>query len=300
MNGVAMRTRFCLDEFELDSPELGRLQDSSPIVGDPEALRERLRVQGYLYMKGFFDREAVLGAREVILKHMAEHEGLEPGSRPLDGVMGRYGKSVGMLGRRAITHHPAVKAVLEAPGLFDFYRGLFEESASTFDFKWLRAIGVEEATGCHMDHVYMGRASQRVMTCWVSFGDIPVEQGTLVVCEGSHRGERFAKLRDTYGRMDVDRDGIEGWFTMHPREVTGAFGGRWLTDDVEAGDFITFGMHLMHASTTNTTDRWRISCDVRFQPSADSMDERWLGEEPPGHSVKQHTSMKQARAAWGV
>ena len=295
-----MKVRFCLDDFELDSPELGRLEDSSAIAADPAALRQRLQQDGYLYLKGFFPRDRVLEARQAILGYMAEHEGLEPGSRPLDGVMGEYGKSVGMMGKRTVTHHPAVQAILESPRLFDLYRGIFGEPVSTYEFKWLRAVGIEESTGCHMDHVYMGRGSRRVMTCWVPFGDIPVEQGTLVVCERSHREDSFEKLRQTYGKMDVDRDGIEGWFTKHPREVTKAFGGRWLTDDVEAGDLITFGMHLMHASTTNTTDRWRLSCDVRYQPQAESMDERWAGVSPPGHSAKSLLPIREARVRWGV
>ena len=145
----------------------------------------------------------------------------------------------------------------------------------------------------------------RLMTCWVPLGDIPIHQGTLAVCRGSHRDEGFARLRATYGKMDVDRDRVAGWFTMHPREITDTFGGQWLTDDVQAGDLITFGMHLMHASTTNTTDRWRLSCDVRFQPTSEPADERWVGNDPKGHDARHAdpdtiTPMEQARAAWGV
>ncbi|MEL7087246.1 MAG: phytanoyl-CoA dioxygenase family protein [Planctomycetota bacterium] len=80
------------------------------------------------------------------------------------------------------------------------------------------------------------------------------------------------------------------------------FGSQWLTDDVEAGDIISFGMHLMHASTTNTTDRWRLSCDIRFQPAEDVMDDRWVGEQPAGHVPLDgtETTMKEARAVWGL
>ena len=296
-----MEVQFCSDQFKLDTPELGRLRDSAGLLSDVDALKARLAEDGYLYLKGLIDREAVLKARGQILQYMSQHEGLEPGSRPLDGVMGDYGRTVPMMGRRAISHHPDVLAVLESPRLFELYRSLMGQDVATLNYKWLRAVGNEEATGCHMDHVYMGRGSKRIMTCWVPFDDIPVQRGTLAVCEGSHREESFARLRETYGKMDVDRDRIEGWFTMHPREVTSAFGGRWLTDEVQAGDVITFGMHLMHASTTNVTDRWRISCDVRFQPAADVMDERWIGENPVGH--EQHSSftpMGEARALWGV
>lgn len=302
-----MSVRFCNDEYEMGTSGLGRLRDSSDALADPAELHARLNHDGYLYIKGFFDRGTVEVARQTILEYMAEREGLEPGARPLDGVMGRHGKSVALLGRRPITHHPSVHAVLESPKLFAFFESLIGEPVKTFDYKWLRAVGNEEATGCHMDHVYMGRGSARVMTCWIPFMDIPVDQGTLAVCEGSNQLPSFEKLRNTYGRMDVDKDQIEGWFTKHPREITEAFGGRWLTDDIGQGDIITFGMHLMHASTTNTTDRWRISCDVRFQPASEPCDERWTRDYASGAArsgevgtATEITPISEARKAWGI
>ena len=66
-------------------------------------------------------------------------------------------------------------------------------------------------------------------------------------------------------------------------------------------------MYTMHASTTNTTDRWRLSADVRFQPASEPVDERWVGENPMGHygwqekNIDRPTkSFAEARAEWGV
>lgn len=265
------------------SDQLGEMRDSSDLLGNPQALRERINEDGYLLLRGLIDREKVLTARKEILHYMDEHEGLEPGSKPLDGVMGEYGKSVQMMGRRNITHTHAVREVLEGEELSGFYESYFGEKSRTFDYKWLRAVGNEKFTGCHYDVVYMGRGSQRLHTAWVPFGDISIEQGTLAVCAGSHRDPGFQELRDTYGRQDVDRDKTSGWFSTDPAEITRAYGGRWLTTNFRAGDMITFGLYLMHASTTNTTDKWRISCDVRFQPAAEPADPRWIGENPGAH-----------------
>ncbi|MFW5682286.1 MAG: phytanoyl-CoA dioxygenase family protein [Phycisphaeraceae bacterium] len=297
--------RFGEAEYDPDIGEIQPLRPSHDIRDDPEALHARFEEDGYLYLPGFLDRDEVLDARATILHFMDEHEGLEPGSRPLDGVMGEYGKSVGMMGKRDITHDPSVRRVLESPRLFDFYTRLFGEKAMTYDYKWLRAVGNEQCSGAHLDEVYMGRGSQRVMTAWIPFGDIPVEQGTLAICEGSHRLEGFAKLRATYGKSDVDIDGYQGWFTKDPRSITDTFGGRWRTNDVAAGDLLTFGLWTMHASTTNTTDKWRLSCDVRYQPAAEPADDRWIGEKARGHSeafLMQETpySMEEMREKWGV
>jgi len=289
--------------LDYPSPQFTELRDSSPLLSDMPAMHQQFDEDGYLLLRGLIDRQRVLDARQAILHYMAEHEGLEKDSRPLDGVMGQYGKSVGMLGRKAITQADPVKSVLEAPELFDFFTRFYNQPVLTFNYKWLRAVGHEEFTGAHCDVVYMGRGTLNLMTCWIPLADIPVEQGTLAICVGSHRLEGFARLRQTYGRMDVDRDGMEGHFTCDPTEITRKFGGQWATTNFRAGDVLTFGMYTMHMSTTNTTDRWRISCDVRFQPSADPVDPRWIGDKPTAHAegaARKTRTVQEVRHEWGV
>ena len=52
--------------------------------------------------------------------------------------------------------------------------------------------------------------------------------GTLAVCEASHRLPEFARLRETYGKMDWEKDRLDGsgWFTDDPAEITRLFGGQ--------------------------------------------------------------------------
>ncbi|MDA0578468.1 MAG: phytanoyl-CoA dioxygenase family protein, partial [Verrucomicrobia bacterium] len=177
------------------------------------------------------------------------------------------------------------------------------EPVITFDYKWLREVGQTGYTGYHFDNVYMSRGSQRLLTCWTPFGDIPISQGTLAVCAGSNHLPGFAKVRDTYGKMDVDRDHVDGWFSNDPLEITKKFGGQWVTADMRAGDVIIITMFTLHGSTNNTTNRWRLSCDTRFQPAADPVDERWVGPKPKAHYAWHTGKIKQmaeARAEWGV
>lgn len=294
--------RFGTQALDFPGTEIAELRDANDLLGDVDGLRARMEEDGYLMFRKLIDPTAVMTARQTILEYMDEHEGLEPGSRPLDGVMGEYGKGVGMMGKPHITHDPAVKRVLEAPELFEFYQSFFGESTRTFDYKWLRAVGNESFTGGHYDVVYMGRGSERLLTCWVPFGHIEPEQGTLAICVGSHNAPEFEKLRQTYGRVDVDRDLIDGWFTKEPMEIAEKFGGQWATTTFDPGDIITFGMYTMHASTTNLTDRWRLSCDVRFQPASDPADPRWVGENPLDHQPVdgERVTMAQAREQWGI
>ncbi len=301
-----MKVKFCKTEVEYPSDKLGELRDSNNLLHDINALKERMNQDGYLLLRNFINHETVLNAREAIINHLAESNALVEGSFLLDAVMPRSGKEVRMTGQSVITHHPSSLAVFENQMLFDFFRQFFGEEAATYDYKWLRAVGNENFTGCHYDVVYMGRGSQRVHTVWIPIGKIPVEQGTLAICEGSHNQDSFACLRNTYGNIDVDRDLIsEGWFSSDPYEITDKFGGRWLTTSFNPGDVLIFGLYTLHASTTNLTNKFRISCDIRFQPAGDEVDDRWAGKDPRGHYAWGKDERKERpitvlRKEWGI
>lgn len=52
--------------------------------------------------------------------------------------------------------------------------------------------------------------SARLHTTWIPLQDTPMELGGLAVCQGSHRLPGFARLQETYGKLDVERDGLDG------------------------------------------------------------------------------------------
>ena len=139
-------------------------------------------------------------------------------------------------------------------------------------------------TGVHYDVVYMGRGSKNLLTCWIPFGDYTLQSGPLAILAGSHSLPSFQRLRETYGRLDVDRDKATGWLSRDPLEVSKRYGGQWQAAEVRMGDVIILGMYTMHASLTNTSDSFRISCDTRWQPASEPADERWVGANPIGHS----------------
>ncbi len=294
-----MKVRFGFRDLEFPSSELSQLRESNDRLGDAPALWRRMDADGYLLLRGLIARETVLSAREAVLMHMREQQVLRPATPVLEGVMPPGGPSIRLMGRKGIAQHPAVLAVLEHPALYALFGALFGEPALTFPYKWLRAVGNEAYTGAHFDFVYMGRGSQNLYTVWIPFGDVPISQGSLAICRGSHRLDSFARIRDTYGRMDVDRDGISGWFERDPMRIVERFGGQWQGANYRAGDVIIFGMHTMHASTTNLSNRFRLSCDVRYQPAGDPVDERWK-RDGSGHYGEAQRDMESARAEWGL
>ena len=68
---------------------------------------------------------------------------------------------------------------MEGEGIRKFFKDhIFGQEVTTFDHKWLRVMPYEKFTGCHVDSVYMSRGTQRLLTCWIPFGDIPVRKLT--------------------------------------------------------------------------------------------------------------------------
>jgi len=151
----------------------------------------------------------------------------------------------------------------------------FGKPAKTISYKWLRGVEKNGYTGIHIDRVYLGGGSNQLHTVWIPLGDIPKEQGTLLICKGSHCHPGFSALREKYTyRYDGLRN--NGWLTEDPEELKNYFDGEgdieWVSTDFQAGDVCILGLDVLHMSTTNTTNKYRISCDTRWQPKGEKIE----------------------------
>jgi len=275
-------------ELETDVHSFGWLEDSSTIRHDAEALQQRMEENGYLYIKGFFNRDLILEARKALLKTLEAGEIFEPGHPLLDGIL-KKGVNPYFNGT-AWKNQPTVNRVVFGPEVHEFYSRFLGGTIRHFDFIWLRTMGFGHGTPPHCDIVYMGRGTHRLYTAWIPYGEVPLEVGGLMILEKSHlQADRIKK----YLESDVDTNctniprqvGLKnsGALTNNPVSLRQKFGGRWLTSEFQPGDLLTFRMDTIHASIDNTTQRLRLSTDTRYQRSDDPVDERWVGENPIGH-----------------
>ena len=287
--------------LDMADDKAGLLRDSSDAADDVEELRHRFADDGYLYMKGYLDRDEVLTARASLTERLAA-EGVLDTTRP--HISGYAAPGGGYAFKPEVTNNnPAVQNLLYSGRLAEFYRQFFAEEIRHYDFTWLRAIGPGKGTNPHCDLPYMGRGTHGHMTCWVPYGDISFDLGGLVVLEGSHKRMDLLKnyvFRDVDAFCENKPKEVEnahqgakvfGWtftgtLSHNPPMIRNKFGGRWLTTDYLAGDFITFGMFTVHASLDNrTANLLRISSDSRYQRASEPIDERWVGTKPPGHTT---------------
>lgn len=279
------------------------LPDSRLDYDKPARLRDRLVEDGFLFIRNFHDPAMVLAARRDILKKLAAEDKLDPQCELMDGVVNpsHCGETATVRGREHLKTE-SLKQVVYGQRTMEFFDRLFGEKSLSLKFQWLRTAGHGAASSAHCDVVYMGRGTRELYTLWTPFGDISPEMGPLAICLGSHR---WRQVIETYGQDDVDRDRTTGVFSHDPAELVERFGGRWATASFESGDAVIISMYLMHASLTNTTNRYRISCDTRYQRASGKVDERWSGTAPMGHPVMwaadaQLESVEASRQRWGV
>lgn len=285
-------------ELRLGSKYFTELRSSNDIADDVEALRQRIQEDGYLLLRGFHDKEKVRLARLDILEKMRGADKLDPEAPLEEGRIGPENKR--MFWGGANHDSPHLLELVNAPETMAFFDRFLGGPCLTYDFKWPRAVPRNDWTGAHYDIVYMGRGTKNVYTLWTPLGDISYEMGGLALCLGS---QQFEKIRQTYGKMDVDRDNVTGWFSNDPVEIVDKFGGIWASAEFEAGDALIFGMYLMHASLNNTTDYYRLSVDTRYQLQSEPVDERWVGLKPKAHYAwgkGETVKMEDARAKWGI
>ena len=299
---------------------LGALRRSEDAAGDFHELRRRMQEDGYLFLPGYLDRQAVIEARREVAHRLAA-AGLLDDSHPAEACIAAPGKGVGFMAELA-RDNPALDAVLYDGRMMEFYRGFFDGPVRHYDFTWFRAKSPGgNGTQPHYDVVYMGRGTHQLRTSWTPLSDMSLDMGGLLILEGSHQQE---ELISTYGRQDVDRYCENDPETVRlietarqgGRDLTGEergqaqwqsptfgsyssdaaatrreLGGRWLTSEYRMGDLLVFSMYTMHASPDNHTDQIRLSSDSRYQLATESVDDRWIGAEPAGHGIRAHRGM---------
>lgn len=265
---------------------LGDLHDSSGIERDGAALRQRLANDGYIFLRNVLNKKDVLAARQEIFGRLASVG--EIADPAIDGIatgVSRRHEMVDDLGAfwKSICEGPALRRVTHHGPMLEAMEALHGEAVRAFDFLWLRAMPPGRASAFHYDHVYMNRGSERLVTAWTPLGEVPVIDGPILLMEGSHR---WTDVIEQFRGLDVDKDKSRpGHVTMEPVTLASERGCRLLTAHFHPGDLLIMSMFMLHGSLDNQSPagRIRLSCDTRYQPASDPVDERWIGADPVGH-----------------
>src|SRR4051794_10185823 len=99
--------------------DIVEFRESNDVREDVTALRERMAEDGYLFFRGFFDRELVLQARRRVLRHIAAMGCLKAGTDPEEGIVGEANRSLGLFRDLEIAHSPEVLDVVNSPAIWE-------------------------------------------------------------------------------------------------------------------------------------------------------------------------------------
>lgn len=253
--------------LEMTEERLGGLEPSAASL-PIEQLRDIYQRQGYLWLKGFFDKDVVLTFRDYFFDTISER---------------------GPLAFLEIIGSQEYQDFCTAPRLWTFYQEFLQGQPYLHKRKLLRFNfpGEDNCTGGHYDLIYLRSGTDKLCTSWIPLGDIPIEMGGLIYLERSDAIGRQMEAEFRVKNADLPPEErisaynrnmrANGWVSTDLVDMARRFNSRWLVADYEAGDMVIHSPYMIHAATLNKDplSRTRLSTDIRFQCVDDEIDPRW-------------------------
>jgi len=232
---------------------------SNDVAGDWSALRQRVRRDGYMFVRGLVDPGLAAAAGTEALAAL-----VEGGWATRDGLPAAvHAPDWSDPGYRGFGLAELVNRLPYEPGPQRLMGLLLGAGAFVYPVKVPRAVFPDRLAPdhkgrfVHQDYGVIGK--QDLFTMWLPLVEIPLELGPLAVRTGSSR---------------------MGWARPHrlaPDEAG------WATTHFRPGDALVFHCLTWHAALPNTTNRLRLSVDVRWQLAEEEAPSRLVyGPGGPG------------------
>lgn len=231
--------------------------DATPLLGDTEALRARMRQDGYLFVRNLLPAEAIANVQRQVGALAREAGWLLPDAPVAEARANpagfcvdpepRYLETLRRINRledyHALKHHTALIGFLERLLGGDILAHPRVLCRNIFPAR------EEFTTKAHQDFPNV-QGTEEVYTAWIPMIDIPMEAGPLQVAAGTH----------VEGVYDFDIAAGAGGI-----EITDKLEGRWHAGPFQVGDVLFFHSMTVHKGVPNRGDRLRMSMDVRYQ-----------------------------------
>ena len=258
----------------LDKSSLFPFKDSTELVNDPIALRERAKRDGDLFFRGLLDSSPVL-ERRAVLQVLERHHLRAPAAKDLDGTLNvpqldqipdealRSDIGVSREIYIELQQLPELHRLPHHPSLLRLYETLFGQDVFVHPRHIMRAITphrVMTPTPPHQDFPLI-QGTTDTWTCWIPIGDCAVSQGSLAVLRGSnHKG--YLPINNARGAGSIAAQLCHGE-------------NDWVGGGFKTGDVLTFSSLTVHrALPAETPGQIRISMDVRYQAASDDIEQK--------------------------
>lgn len=253
-------------------------EDRTPLLTKPAELRRAAQEDGFLYFREFLPREEILELRRQMLEIVERHGWMKKGTDRMEGIADLEAisasdfrdeslKQIGVTrdAYREIQCLELLHTLPHHPKLIGLYEALLGEAVLPHPRHIARVLLPAPsfaATPPHQDYPHI-QGTHNFWTCWFPLGDCPEALGGLSVLRGSHREGvlAVAEAQGAGGRESI----------LCGKEY------QWAKGDYGCGDIITFPSHMVHKGLPNQLgDRIRLSCDLRYQPANEEIEEKAL------------------------
>jgi len=231
------------------------LTDSTPLLGDDEALRQRFENDGVLYLRGIMDPDMMRWAEEHYREALAA-----------EGLIDLANEAPVWTGKTSDTWRPCDAIgtkvwheIVKQPKINEILRILFGA-----DPVWLPIAAHRSAfpTGPLKEGEYLFAAQHQdafynegmnSTICWMPVRDLPdMNSGGFALAPGTHkRGVMHSKDLENYRIPDGCIDESE-----------------WRAAVYKVGDVVIFRDDTAHAPLPNLSNEFRLSLDIRVNSSA--------------------------------
>ena len=233
------------------------LRTANHTVGDPERTAEMIAEDGYLYFKDVLDHGAIARLKQKYIDVLVAMGFVDPGAtEPIWN-----GKDLTNFPVKIEPLHDdkVWESFVAEPPVDDFFRKLLGTEPYWVPVVEYRITPPGESLpedpfiGRHQDGFY--NMGMDLYTCWIPLMEIDEVIGGLAIVPGLHTGDYYHD-RNAPPQYRIPPD------TLPPDN--------WHRSTYCAGDLVMFDKRTPHSGLPNTSDRFRLSMDVRVAPiSAD-------------------------------
>lgn len=249
-------------------------RDSSELLQDPQALRQRAEEDGYLCIRQAVPAQDVLELRRQVLDILRRWGYVAADGDPFEALacpeaMQRFTpEEAGTAGVGVPNELYAEVQRLEAfhrmahqPGLLALYHALLGEPLLVHPRHIMRLMlptRLNHPTPPHQDFIHI-QGTRNVWTCWMPLTEVTPERGGLSILAGSHAGGLLPV------RKQEGAGGLEAWLCDCDYD--------WVQGPMQPGDILTFPSLTVHKSLPNLEGTHvRLSCDFRYQRADEPVD----------------------------
>ena len=239
---------------------------------DYPTLKYDLHTNGYLLLRNIIDVKQINNAKNTIIDTLYQQfgciqrndiEAAHNNASQRAYVKHAASDSMILTGYTELQHNSTILNISQHHTIYGILSKLHNNHAfTTYDNKWIRCIAPNRATDIHTDYYRFHQWSENrniessMYTVWIPLDHYRSDQhGTLCVCSGSHN---YVKQCNYPQFTDIE---LPDNFYQH----TINHSLQWCTTDFNPGDLVIFDIGLVHCSTINHTNEYRISIDTRWK-----------------------------------